>query len=491
MVDVVGAAKVVVETVVDEAKAKQAGKKTGEAVADGVGDAADQGASKFSTGLGSKLLAGGALATIGAAVGRTFLEGMQREADAGKLVASLGLDASEIVKLNKTASDLYADNWGASFEEVQKGVAATQSSFMDLNGQELEDAARSAQIFADIFQVDVVQAAAVASVAVKQGLAKDAVEAFDLMTAAAQKVPIQFRDELQEAITEYSQFFNQIGIGGPEAFALLAEGAALGQYGIDKTGDAIKEFGIRAIDTSTSTADAFALLNLPLAEMQTALAGGGDAAEDAFRKIVTGLSEIEDPAEQAQAAIALFGTPVEDLGNEQLPVFIENLAAGTTGLDNFRGSVDRAARTSTTKGGEFNAFLRKSGEQFIEWADAITRGISEYIRWQKTVGENSFEDTGEGPGFFNSAPGRASGGPAQGWTLVGENGPELVDLPNGSYVHSTSKSRDILAAAGGDTYNNTNIYNGPESSAKGRRDADWWAKHGTRFGAATTAGVPA
>jgi len=42
---------------------------------------------------------------------------------------------------------------------------------------------------------------------------------------------------------------------------------------------------------------------------------------------------------------------------------------------------------------------------------------------------------------------RASGGPASGLTLVGEQGPELVDLPNGSYVNSAAKSMAMLSRA--------------------------------------------
>lgn len=32
---------------------------------------------------------------------------------------------------------------------------------------------------------------------------------------------------------------------------------------------------------------------------------------------------------------------------------------------------------------------------------------------------------------------------------------------------------------------NTNVFNGPESFSEGRREGDWWAKYGTRYGSAT------
>jgi hypothetical protein len=47
-----------------------------------------------------------------------------------------------------------------------------------------------------------------------------------------------------------------------------------------------------------------------------------------------------------------------------------------------------------------------------------------------------------------TAPGRASGGSASGLTWVGERGPELVDLPPGSYVHSNSDSKQMASSGG-------------------------------------------
>lgn len=514
MVDIIGRAKVIAETVVDEQQARKAGKKAGDAVADEMGSAGDLGGQTFGAKLGPALVKAAGALGVGAAIGNQILTGIEREAEGARLSASLGLDGKEAAELNAAASEIYKDAWGASFADVQKGVAATKSSFEDLRGEQLTEAAKNAQIFSDIFAVDVVEAAGVASVAVKQGLAKDAVEAFDLMTRAAQEVPIQFRGELLEAVTEYSQFFHQIGIDGPEAFALLAEGAALGQYGIDKTGDAIKEFGIRAIDASATTADAFKTLNLDIDAMQTALAGGGDEAEAAFRKIVDGLTNIEDPAEQAQTAIALFGTPVEDLGNEKLPVFIEQLAAATTGLDNYDGATERAGDQSTTFSSKIKSLgrtfdvnlgraIEDNNEAWAKWGRRIGGVIGgaidelkEYWEWVRIVASEpdpiTDRDREEGASDVEDLllNGRASGGPARGLTLVGENGPELAQFSgSGGYVYNNSQTREMLAGAATAQRVTHLHFHGPENLAEARRREDWSAKYGTRFGAATNAGA--
>lgn len=54
---------------------------------------------------------------------------------------------------------------------------------------------------------------------------------------------------------------------------------------------------------------------------------------------------------------------------------------------------------------------------------------------------------GTGPGAAKVGH-LAGGGYGSGWTVVGENGPELVDLPGGSYVHPAS-SLSAMGAAGG------------------------------------------
>jgi hypothetical protein len=43
---------------------------------------------------------------------------------------------------------------------------------------------------------------------------------------------------------------------------------------------------------------------------------------------------------------------------------------------------------------------------------------------------------------------RATGGSASGWTMVGENGPEMVDLPGGSNVATANGTRELLQGAG-------------------------------------------
>ena len=100
----------------------------------------------------------------------------------------------------------------------------------------------------------------------------------------------------------------------------LVEGADAGLFSIDKVGDAVKEFNIRAKDGSDSSREAFESLGLNADKMFTAFAAGGDTAEAAFFDTVEALNSMDDPLARNAAGVALFGTQFEDLEAGILPV---------------------------------------------------------------------------------------------------------------------------------------------------------------------------
>jgi hypothetical protein len=68
------------------------------------------------------------------------------------------------------------------------------------------------------------------------------------------------------------------------------------------------------------------------------------------------------------------------------------------------------------------------------------------------VGGSTNTQTGQGAASaWLAGNQRAAGGPAMGRTLVGENGPEIVDLPGGSFVNNNGTSKAMLS--GGQTDN--------------------------------------
>lgn len=336
---------------------------------DKVGDAAERAGEKGEL-FGSKIEAG--MAVAAAAIGTGLVAGiagaMNMDAANDKLAASLGLTATESERIGGIAGSLYADAYGESLEHVNSAVASVMTSIQGLGAGELEDVTATALDFASAFEVDVTRAAQIAGQAVSTGLAGTATEAFDLLTAASQKVPTALREDLLDAADEYGPFFAQLGLSGEQAFSALVAGSEKGMYGIDKTGDALKEFTIRATDMSKATVGAFDTIGLDANEMANALLAGGDSAGKAMSEIVDGLRSIEDPAEQANTAIALFGTPLEDLGTGQIPGFLDALAGAGGQLGDFEGAAQRMGDTLNDNAAtNLESFKRQVTTTFVDF----------------------------------------------------------------------------------------------------------------------------
>ena len=135
----------------------------------------------------------------------------------------------------------------------------------------------------------------------------------------AQKGANQNGDRL-DVISEYAPKYAEMGLTADQMMQTFINGAENGVFQIDKVGDAVKEFSIRAIDGSDSTKEAFKALGLNATYMAAEIAEGGPVAENAFREVVAALMKVEDPIKRNTIAVALFGTQYEDLGQAALPI---------------------------------------------------------------------------------------------------------------------------------------------------------------------------
>jgi hypothetical protein len=100
----------------------------------------------------------------------------------------------------------------------------------------------------------------------------------------------------------------------------------------------------------------------------------------------------------------------------------------------------------------------------LDWAgDEAGQAARNFFRARKELEDliavsGQAGDFGPGSEGLTGVMGRASGGPASGWTLVGERGAELVRLPTGSQVFSHEQSRQM--ARGGPSPVEINIIGG-------------------------------
>ena len=306
----------------------------------------EEGGKKFADGWGKKslLLLGSAGVAVASAFTAAVVKGMNLEPANDKVAASLGLTVEEANKVARAAGKAYADNWGESMEDAANRTGIVVGSIKGMRDASEEEVVRMTGLvsaFADGFEIDIARAAQVAGQMVSTGLAANAEEGLDLLTASLQKVPVAVREDVMDAVDEYGPFFADLGISGETAMTMLVDASEKGMYGIDKTGDALKEFTIRATDMSKSTGEAYQAMGLDQQKMTDALIKGGEDGQKAFAQIIGGLDGMKDPVKQSQAALALFGTPLEDLSTQEIPGFINMLANMDSGLGDVAGATQK------------------------------------------------------------------------------------------------------------------------------------------------------
>jgi phage-related minor tail protein len=410
-----------------------AGDALGGSLGDGLVPAAERAGEKAGEKAGDGLKAKGALAAAaaGAAVGAAFVEALDVDAAADKLVAQLGANAVQAERYGRVAGNLYAGAWGDSMDHVNEAIGAVVSSIdgMDkASGRQLGRLTSRALDFATAFDIDVARAVQVAGQLVNNDLAPNGIRAMDLLTRGAQRVQSALREDLVDAVDEYGQFFHMLGYSGKEAFDLLVKSSEDGMYGIDKTGDAIKEFGLLVASDMTKTKPVIKGLGLDYEEMANAFLTGGDRAAQARDKIVQGLLDIEDPAERARLAVELFGTPIEDLGLNGLPQFLRMVRDGSTEMDGFRGSSKRMSdQLNGNTRTDLTSFTRTMKTELVGYLedkvipvleDDVIPAVKRFGDWFEKDGGPALRDfkddldpvidaVGDLAGFLNDMPGEA------------------------------------------------------------------------------------
>ena len=266
---------------------------------------------------------GGAVGGIAVATGKAVVEAGKYLADLGneyntainQLSAATGATGDELDALGESVKNIYAQGLGDDFADVADGLAATQQA-SDLTGEALERATAAGFNLRDVFDYDVSESARAAS-ALMKNFGIDAEEAYGLIAVGAQNGADKNGD-LLDTLNEYSPQFAALGLSADQFIGTLVEGADAGLFSIDKVGDAVKEFNIRAKDGSDTSREAFESLGLNADKMFAAFAG--DTAEAAFFDTVEALNSMDDPLARNAAGVALFGTQFEDLEAGVLPV---------------------------------------------------------------------------------------------------------------------------------------------------------------------------
>ena len=233
-----------------------------------------------------------------------------------QMASATGAAGEELENLRDVMENVYADNFGEDVADVADAVALVDRNMANLEKNGLTNATEGALALRDAFEYDVAESTRAAE-AIRKNFGSSAEEAFSLIAAGAQN-GLDYSGELIDTINEYSSQFSKLGFTADGMFNLLQSGADSTAWNLDKVGDAIKEFSIRAIDGSDTTVAAFKDLGYNAEEIMATFAAGGEGANEAFFDVINTLLDVDDQVKRDALGVALFGTMWEDLGVEAM-----------------------------------------------------------------------------------------------------------------------------------------------------------------------------
>ena len=321
-------------------------------------------------------LAGIGTAAAGIAVAATSVY-TEHEKAANSLAAATGATGKELENLQSAMETVYRNNFGESIEDAASAVSLVSRNIKGLSNQEITGATEAAIALRDAFEYDVEESTRAAA-AIRKNFGGSAEEAFGLIAAGAQN-GLDYSGELIDTINEYSSQFYKLGFSADGMFQLLQSGANGTAWNLDKVGDAVKEFSIRAIDGSNTTVAAFEALGYNAATMMDTFAAGGDGANQAFFDVLNTLMDMEDQVARDALGVSLFGTMWEDLGTEAMEA-MANASAGAydtmdaleqinaikyNDLDSAMEGVKRQAEAVLVRIGEQLAPYAKEGLEYL------------------------------------------------------------------------------------------------------------------------------
>ncbi len=321
----------------------------------------------------------------GAILANAIADGMEQEKQQDLIQAKLGINEETARRIGIAAGASYSNGWGESVSANMDGLAAAMQAGL-LSGEEdtktFQGTIDQLNIVADLMGEEVPAVARAAGQAVRNGIAKDGVEAMDLL-AASQRNSLNVSEDLLDSQIEYSTQLRALGLEGAEGWALVAQGVKGGARDTDVVIDALKEFKLRATDGTAAAAEGFDKLNLNAEDFKDAMNEGGVASRNAMADALRGLQSITDPTEKNAAALALFGTKFEDI---QGAAFEMNLDTAVKEFGDVAGAAQLAGDTmSSNTASSFESAKRSietsSADIKLALAEAFGPALTDIATW--------------------------------------------------------------------------------------------------------------
>lgn len=308
-----------------------------------------------------------------------------------KIQAMAGVSEKTAEKIAEAGKRAYLNGWGESMEEVGQISAVLArnlgDSMIGMEDQIIEKTLMMSKTF-DLSGEEIARALS----SMSQNFKGESLDTqLDNLTYALQNTKGDV-GEVVDSFWEYANSAAQVGYSSETFARTLAKGSESGAFSIDKLGDAIKEFSIRAIDGSDDTKESFAALGLNVDKTTKALANGGKNATKSMNDVIKSLQKVKDSRKREELGVKLFGTMWEDLGeeavfalaqtNRSFSTFTTNTEKGKNALSVFETQISKSSKANTDlfkKLGisqkEMTTIIAEGGEKSAETFNKLLKKI--------------------------------------------------------------------------------------------------------------------
>lgn len=304
------------------------------------------------------------------------------ESAINKFIASTGKAVNETDKYKEIMEKIYQSNYGESIADVADKMRIVSNILGNLPDEELQSVVEKSYMLEDAYGMDFQENIRGVKALMEQfGITSE--QAYELINQGAQKGLNQNQD-LTDQIAEYSVYYRQLGFTADEFFNAMVNGAQTGAYQIDYLNDAMKEFGIRVIDGSDSTKQAFTDLGLNADNIMKKFASGGASAQEAFNDVILALNGVDDTVKYNEIGVALFGTKWEDLGSEAVYAMTDAAQAISSTGNTVEQTTEKMYGGTSAKSQEavrsIQASFASLGESLLPIIAPIAEKIAELAR---------------------------------------------------------------------------------------------------------------
>ncbi len=348
-----------------EKEAKETGdeiSKQAQETGEDVNNATDGVSTNFSSKLsGMAKVAGASFAAIGAAAIAVGTAAVTSAVDLDQAVnqfsASTGTAQEEMGAYEETLKNIYANNYGESFEDIANKMGLITQQIDGLDQASLQNLTEGLYTLEDTFGSDFNETLRGADQLMTQfGISSE--EALDLLVAGSQ-AGLDYTSELGDNVAEYAGKFAQAGYSAEEYFQLLANGAEGGSYNLDKVNDAINEVTTKLADGSIS--DAIGLFSNETQGLFEQWQAGGATQKEVIDSIIQDISSCTNEQEALTMAATAFGTMGEDANLE----FIESLSSVGDEFSNVKGKMEEVKEVKYDDLGSMLEGLKRSLELLL------------------------------------------------------------------------------------------------------------------------------